>query len=570
LQIRQRRLNGKATAVGSTSFWVVVVATGARVLGGTAAKADGGDGRRSCSSMRPGGNRTSWMAQMTKFGLFAALPAAMLLAGAASMTAALADDPILTKAPPGSAPPGPTSCDSVPAFFLSTCQLAWYGVRFYGVIDVGGGYQTNGAPFNPQFPQGSSYVVQKMNREPMWTLAPNALSRSSIGIQVNEPLAPGWIFVGDLEAGFDPYSLQFSNGPASIAENRGVPLDAQSANNDSSHAGQFYNALGYVGVSSDTFGTLTFFRQNALTLDGVFAYDPMGASYAFSALGFSSSNCGAGDTETCRITTAIKYRVNIGAFRIGALAQVGGYNLNNGSNGDYEGQIGGDIPIGNFGWGNGVLSLDAIYKWEKDAVNLSLSGVSNVGGVPVAPFLPQTLTATISNNQNVMLLSKYTVGPLKLYAGYEWYQLAPPSDPVNTVTGFTDIGGLPVGSGYNNLTAISNVAYSAACGTGTCSDKVMQVMWTGARYAVNKDLDVVGAYYHYIQNTYTTASCVNPTAHSQCAGTFDAVSALVDWRFLPKWDAYIGVMFSQVNAGLSNGYLARNNLDPTAGVRFRF
>jgi predicted porin len=510
------------------------------------------------------------MAQMTKFGLFAALPAAMLLAGAASMTAALADDPILTKAPPGSAPPGPTSCDSVPAFFLSTCQLAWYGVRFYGVIDVGGGYQTNGAPFNPQFPQGSSYVVQKMNREPMWTLAPNALSRSSIGIQVNEPLAPGWIFVGDLEAGFDPYSLQFSNGPASIAENRGVPLDAQSANNDSSHAGQFYNALGYVGVSSDTFGTLTFFRQNALTLDGVFAYDPMGASYAFSALGFSSSNCGAGDTETCRITTAIKYRVNIGAFRIGALAQVGGYNLNNGSNGDYEGQIGGDIPIGNFGWGKGVLSLDAIYKWEKDAVNLSLSGVSNVGGVPVAPFLPQTLTATISNNQNVMLLSKYTVGPLKLYAGYEWYQLAPPSDPVNTVTGFTDIGGLPVGSGYNNLTAISNVAYSAACGTGTCSDKVMQVMWTGARYAVNKDLDVVGAYYHYIQNTYTTASCVNPTAHSQCAGTFDAVSALVDWRFLPKWDAYIGVMFSQVNAGLSNGYLARNNLDPTAGVRFRF
>jgi hypothetical protein len=103
--------------------------------------------------------------------------------------------------------------------------LAWYGVRFYGVIDVGGGYQTNGAPFNPQFPQGSSYVVQKMNREPMWTLAPNALSRSSIGIQVNEPIAPGWAFVGDLEAGFDPYSLQFSNGPASIAENRGVPLD---------------------------------------------------------------------------------------------------------------------------------------------------------------------------------------------------------------------------------------------------------------------------------------------------------------------------------------------------------
>ena len=153
-----------------------------------------------------------------------------------------------------------------------------------------------------------------------------------------------------------------------------MPLIDQTANNDSSHAGQFYNSLGFVGVRSESLGTLTFFRQNALTLDGVVAYDPMGGSYAFSALGFSSSNCGAGDTETCRITTAIKYRVNIGPFRVGALAQVGGYARNNGSNGDYEGQIGGDIPIGNFGWGDGALSLDAIYKWEKDAVNLSLSG----------------------------------------------------------------------------------------------------------------------------------------------------------------------------------------------------
>jgi hypothetical protein len=29
-------------------------------------------------------------------------------------------------------------------------------------------------------------------------------------------------------------------------------------------------------------------------------------------------------------------------------------------------------------------------------------------------------------------------------------------------------------------------------------------------------------------------------------------------------------MFSQVNGGLANGYLQRNNIDPTAGLRFRF
>ncbi len=39
---------------------------------------------------------------------------------------------------------------------------------------------------------------------------------------------------------------------------------------------------------------------------------------------------------------------------------------------------------------------------------------------------------------------------------------------------------------------------------------------------------------------------------------------------LAKWDAYFGIMYSNVNGGLSNGYLVRNNLDPTVGLRFRF
>jgi predicted porin len=507
-----------------------------------------------------------------QFGRFALLLGATLAVGAASSTAAFADEPVLTKAPVASSPPPSGACDSLPSFFLSDCILGWYGVRVYGTIDMGYGYETHGAPFNPQFPQGDSYGIQKMNRSPMWLPSPGALSPSAIGVLVDEPLAPGWAFIGQIEAGFDPYSMRFSNGPASIAENRGVPLDLQSSSNDSSRAGQVYNSLGYLGINSDTLGTLTIFRVNALTTDAIAAYDPMGGSYAFSALGFSSSNCGAGDTETCRVTTAIKYRVNIGPVRLGALAQVGGYSEGNSSNGDYEAQIGGDIPVGNFGWGAGGLSLDAIYKWEKDAVNLSLTGVpTNANGLPIAPFLPQTLTATISNNQNVMLVSKYRTGPLQIYAGYQWYQLSPPSDPVNTVTGFSNINGLPMGSAFANLTAISNVAYSAGCAAGvTCSDKVMQVMWTGAKYAVANNLDLIGAYYHYIQNDYTSASCANPSAHSQCAGTFDALSAVVDWRFLPKWDAYFGMMFQQVNAGLSNGYLARNNFDPTVGVRFRF
>ena len=53
-----------------------------------------------------------------------------------------------------------------------------------------------------------------------------------------------------------------------------------------------------------------------------------------------------------------------------------------------------------------------------------------------------------------------------------------------------------------NGTTIANNAFNALCGSGTgCSDRIMQSMWTGAKYGITRDLDVIGAYYHYIQNT---------------------------------------------------------------------
>ena len=60
------------------------------------------------------------------------------------------------------------------------------------------------------------------------------------------------------------------------------------------------------------------------------------------------------------------------------------------------------------------------------------------------------------------------------------------------------------------------------------------------------------------------------SSHAQCAGTFDGISAAVDWKFAPKWDLYFGMMFTQVHGGLANGYLQHSNIDPTVGLRFRF
>jgi len=90
-----------------------------------------------------------------------------------------------------------------------------------------------------------------------------------------------------------------------------------------------------------------------------------------------------------------------------------------------------------------------------------------------------------------------------------------------------------------------------------------------------KDLDFIGAYYHYIQNQYVANSTLcatpgGPAGNSRCAGWYDVYSVVIDWRFAAKWDAYIGTMYSAAFGGLANGDISRNNLATTAGVRLRF
>jgi len=461
----------------------------------------------------------------------------------------------------------PKTCTNFWDFVSTNCELTWQGITVYGIVDMGGGYQTHGAPFDPRSSVGASYLLQKQNRSPLWSLAPNGLNNSTIGIKGTEPIGGNLSLVFALDAGFDPYSFNFSNGPGAAERNAGIPLNQQTAWADTSRAGQWYNNQGYVGISSPTYGTLTVLRQNVLTNDGVIAYDPLGASYAFSPIGFQGITCGGGNTENCRQTTSLKYKITIGNFRAAALWQFGGYRENNASNGAYQIQAGGDITT----WGKGLLSFDAIYSYVRDSVATSLGpGSTDANGVPIPPFLPQALTATLSDNYAVMLLAKYSIQRLKLYAGYERITYMAPSDPQ---TGFTNIAGdfLCEGCvGFNN-TDINNTAF----GRNGLGNKILQVVWTGARYSLTDKLDVIAAYYHYTQNSYYGTPAAGPlpcdgSQHAQCAGTFNAISGVVDWQFAPKWDVYLGVMSTSDNGGLANGFLERNNIATTAGLRLRF
>jgi predicted porin len=500
---------------------------------------------------------------MKGIGAAAASAAVIILSGAGG---ALAADlsALPTKAP--AAPAGPTTCTGIADFFTTACQLSWYGVRFYGTYDIGGNYSTNAAPFEKIAGSGINYFIGKNSAGARFLPATNGLSTSAVGLQIKEPLWQGWSFVGQLETQFNPYSFELLNGVGSVYQTIRTPLSQQLAYGDSNTAGQWYNGLGFAGISHDTFGTLTFGRQNTLMADAILAYDPMGSSLAFSPLGFFGSFGGGGDTEDRKGTTALKYRVNYANFHFGAFAQLGDYSNGNASKGAYQGDIGADFKVG-----PGVLSTDVIGGYTKDAVSIGIaSSATTVTGVPLLNS-NQTLSATISDNTYVMADAKYVWDRYKLFAGYEWIQYANASD---NITSFTDIAGDLICTGACGTAFGTAISSTQAFPHG---DKIFQIAWFGGTYAILPTLDVTAAYYHEWQNDYSggvlkngvTCSQVSTSA-SQCAGQLDAVSALLDWRFAPKWDTYLGTLYARQTGGLDNSYLSKDNWSTTAGVRFRW
>jgi hypothetical protein len=86
---------------------------------------------------------------------------------------------------------------------------------------------------------------------------------------MKEEILP-WSLIGVVEAGVNPYSGMFANGPRSLAYNNARPQNTfpfQNTNFDGSRAGQRDNSQGYLGISNPVYGTLTFGRTNSLTLD---------------------------------------------------------------------------------------------------------------------------------------------------------------------------------------------------------------------------------------------------------------------------------------------------------------
>ncbi len=447
------------------------------------------------------------------------------------------------------------------------CPLSYMGITVYGTIDMGAGYETHATAFNKDFPTGVNEAVNKQSQGAAWQWVPNGLAQSNVGIKMKEQVAPNWYIIGDVNAGFDPYSMQFSNGPRSVVDNNTTAQIHQTANGDSSRTWGWDNTRAYAGIQNSTFGTLTFGRQYSFVNDLVGNYDPTGGAYAFSLMGNSGTLwAGTGDTETARYSTSAKYTVAYNGFRAGGQVQFGGLANGNGAQSSWQAGVGGDF--------NG-FSVDAVYTYAQDAVVLGAWGTSSAPPTPA-----DTLKATLADISAVVLAAKYKWSQFTVYGAYEHAELSNPTDPWATAA--------QAGGWTNNL----NGGYPAVIQKSAYyANKDLQLLWAAAKYSILPNLDLDATYAYAWQNNYSvigkttfsgsTTSCVGNTvgvgtyapqgaSSSQCAGSTEMVGGVIDWRPVKRLDVYAGVSYSLVAGGMANGYMVNNDTSFTTGLKLAF
>ncbi len=452
-------------------------------------------------------------------------------------------------------------------------SLCFHGVCAYGVIDVGYGWEAHGMPFNAQNPSGVNYWLTSGNNRAQFAASPNGLSQSTVGLKGSTELLPGLNGIFKVETGFNPMSGTLADGERSIAQQNGILIDRRTAFGDSSRDGQAFNGQVYVGLQSPVYGTVTIGRNNSFFLDEIIAYDPMGAAYAFSPIGFSGTFAGGGSTEYGRLDQSIKWTWAYGPVHAGVLYQVGNYGNS-----------------GNSSWVHDALEGTAGFTYmglSVDATGGRLRGeITGLGPLSSAQQLAsvgvfgngQALAGSLSDQTVAMVTGKYKfTGPIKLelMAGYEWIDYANPSNPA--VAGF-----------FNNYgTQIALINTSAFP-----NDKIQQMLWVGGKWQATDHLVVQAAYYHFWQNSYgngtgkvvtgtgpTAATAPTTTfgpagcssnAFVTCSGYIDSASLVFDYVFTKHFDMYAGVMYTTGAGGLVAGFLNSWNVSPTMGARYSF
>jgi predicted porin len=480
----------------------------------------------------------------------------------------------------------PDVCASGHEFLTTDCALTWHGITLYGAYDVGIGYVSHGLPQNATNYEGES-LVNRNGYQHRFLIEPNNLQQTGLGIRGKEEFFHGWSVAFNASTGIEPQSGELANASATMAVNNGLPRSSYSEAIDGARAGQPFNDELYAGISSDHFGTMTYGRQRALGTDAMLQYDPGGGGYGFSYIGYNGTMAGGGDTEDTRWDDAVKYRLAYGPVHFGAM-----YKFADGSAGCYSGTAGWTAATctpeqahnNAYGFDLGgeyrKFSADIVYQGYNQAISVlnPLLGAQS----PAAPYQSTTnsintnqitganLIATtntvygiVTDNQAIMAAARYTWGPVRFFVGYEHIRQNNPAHPLG-------VGALDQGAYFLSGVEDNNLD----------SPKVVQIWWTGVKYAIDSKTDVTVAWYHQAQNDFRIPSTCSSAAgfRSSCAGDLNEESLYIDRHFTKRFDGFAGIAYSYVSGGLAIAiphgpgvpYKYNNNAAPTIGGRFSF
>jgi predicted porin len=498
-------------------------------------------------------------------------------------------------APPASAAPEaphpPDPCTSGHDVATTDCSLTWHGITVYGAYDVGAGWVSHGLPQNPYNYEGSS-LVNRNATSSRFLVEPDNLSQTGLGVRGKIKFAPDWFAVFNASTGINPQSGLLSNASATVTENNGQPRAGYSEAIDGARAGQPFNDEYYGGVSSTTFGTLTFGRQRSLGTDTMLQYDPANGAYAFSYIGYNGTMAGGGDTENTRWDDAVKYRLTYGPIHFGAMGKfadgTGGcyaaaaaagtawsdttctpvqphntaYGFNLGASAH---KVSGDVVFQHYNQAISVLnpllgpqSLSSAGQYQATTDSIDTTPITGANVIATT----NTVYGIVTDNRAMMGTAKYTGEQFKVYIGYEFIRQSNPDHPLGV--GATDQGGyLMSGVEDNNLD----------------STKIVNIWWAGAKYSYDKKTDITLSYYEQLQNTFRVpATCVPGNMRSSCAGTLNETSLYTDHHFTRRFDGFAGLAYSFVTGGLAIAiphgpgvpYLHNSNFAPTIGGRVTF
>jgi predicted porin len=487
--------------------------------------------------------------------------------------------------PATATPPGPAGCASVHEFVATDCSLTWNGITLYGVYDIGVGWVSHGLPENGYNYEGES-LVNRNGDHSKFLIAPNNLQQTGLGIKGKIEFLDDWFGVFNASTGINPQSGQLANMAATNTTNNGLPRGSYSETGDGARAGQAFNDELFGGLSSTYFGALTFGRQRSLGTDAMLAYDPAAGAYSFSYIGYNGTMAGGGDTEDTRWDEAIKYRLTYGPVHFGAM-----YKFVDGSGGCYSAagtwtaatctpEEAHNSAYGfDFGGAYEKFSADVVFQHYNQAISvlnpllgpesLSAPFQSTTNSINTNPITGANLIGTdnteygiVTDNTAILLAARYAWDPFKFFVGYEHIQQFNPSNPLGI--GASAQGGyLLSGVEDNNLD----------------SPKLVQIAWTGVKYAYDGDTDITLSGYHQWQNDFRVPSACPPTKfRASCSGFLNEISLYTDHHFTKRFDVYAGIEYSNVSGGLAIAiphgpgvpYNYDSNLAPTVGARFTF